>query len=564
MKNLNKQNAFTLMEIIGVVVIVGLILMIVFPSLSKLMISNNTKKFENYYMLIDEASRVYAATMKDELGPASQSGCTEFSLDDLITKNYLKSYDDKNTTCSLESSNIRVKNNKGKISTYFRLKCVDKTKKEGDYFQGSEDVANCIAYAKTSEDTLYQTVKASSLNVERVGSVVYVTNNPANSANKYIYYSGNLWQIVSYDEMQETIKVVSNTPVTSIPFSTINNNTYAGSTVQKWLESVYLPNLNNSDQHLVLADYDATPSSNFDVITPPVASKTFKSKIGLLSGYEARRIRQASGSTVINRWTLSEGASGYNMAYTLDTINLSQRVTSNYAIVLPTISFNSASQVIKGTGTLTDPYIIEEDYKAEVGDTISTRPLGEYIYLNYNGSNVKFRTTGFDANGNVKASYHVNTTYAYDTVHYNFSVSSLNQHLNTTEYNRFNAVTKNILVDGLFCEDDINASNMSSKENFYTSSCSDPSKIKEYKVGLYSLGDLYPTHSYSSKVWTMNPNTPIDDEIGSTINVLTNSFDIEAAPVTSPGITYNLVVTIKKDATVASGEGTLNSPYTVK
>lgn len=561
---MNKKG-FTLIEIIGVIVIIGLILMIVFPTLSKLMTNNNIKKYDNYYLMIDEAAKVYASTMHDKMGPSTQSGCAEFSLNDLILKNYLQEYNDKNTSCEMVTANIRVKNNKGKITTYFQLKCSDDNPNTPDYIKGTEDIGNCIAYARTEQNSLYQTIKSSITNISKDGNTVYVTNNPTNTANKYIYYSGNIWKIVSYDEMQETIRVVSNSSVTVIPYSVNNSNAYINSTVAKWLETVYLPNLKNTDEFLILANYDTSPSANFDNPITSVPEKLIKSKIGLLPAFEARKIRQASGTTVINRWLMSEGNANYNMFHALDTVVLAQRASNLYAHVYPVISFNSNIKVLQGTGTLSNPYVIEQDFKGETGTLLNTRPAGEYVYLNYNSSNVKFRISGLDREGNVRATYHVNENKAFDEDYYDFSFSTLATHLNTTEYNKFSSSSKALMVDGYFCSDVLNSSNLADKENLFTTDCSDQSKLKMFKIGLYKLGEMYPTQSVSSKVWTMNPFTALDDSPHSTINVLSGDGSVSDVGVsTSVGITYNMVVTLSKTVTIFSGDGTLESPYVIK
>lgn len=560
---MNKKG-FTLIEVIGVIVIIGLILMIVFPTLSKLMLNNNIKKYDNYYMLIDEAAKVYAGTLKDKMGPSTQNGCAEFTLNDLVSRDYIKAYNDKRTTCTVSSSTIRVKNTRGKIETFFKMTCKDEVPSTADYVKGEEDVANCIAYTKTEGSSLYQQVKTTSAQIVRDGNIVYVTNDPVKALNKYIYYSGSLWQIVNYDEMQETVKALNLSYVTALPFDAKGSNVYTGSTMQKWLENVFYPNLKNPDQYLTMNTYDASPSTNFNLPISSNPAKVYKSKIGLLSAYEARKIKHPTASGILNRWTLSEGATGFNVAFTQDNMNLFEKLSNSYAMPIPVITFGSSVEVVKGVGTATNPYIIEPDYKGESGQQLATRPAGEYFYLNFGGSNQKFRIIGKDDSGNTRATIHVNSATRYDQTHYDFSTSDIKERLNTTEYNKFSTAAKALLVDGYFCNDSINPATMATKENLYTSSCSDPSKIKMYKIGLYKLGELYPPHPISARVWTMNPSATIDDQYGSSINVINGSYDVEAVDVAAADITYNIVVTVTRTVLIESGEGTSALPYVIK
>ncbi len=559
-----KKQGFTLIEVIGVVVIIGLVLMIVFPTLSKLMLNNNTKKFDNYYMMIEEASKVYAGTLKDKMGPATQNGCAEFTLTDLVSRDYIKEYKDKRTTCSITSTKIRVKNTRGKIETFFKLKCSDQVPSTSDYIKGVDDVANCIAYTKNEANTLYNAVKVNSAQTTRDVNVVYITNDPVKALNKYLYYSGGLWQIVSYDELQETVKVLSLDYTAALPFNAKQNNNYVGSTISKWLENVYLPTLKNHEEYLTISNYDTTPSANFDLPTATNPAKVVKSKIGLLSAYEARKIKHPTGSGILNRWTLSEGAAGTNVAFTQDNMNLFDKLSHSYGMVIPVITFAADVELLKGTGTQADPYIIEPDYKGEKGQTIDSRPAGEYVYLNYGGANAAFRIMGKDVDGNVRVNRYTGTAMKFDETTFDFSSSDIQQYLNTTEYNKFSAAAKTLLVDGYFCNDVINDTIMKTNDSFFTTTCTDPGKVKMYKVGLFRVGELYSQQGLTQKIWTLNPNNASPDQFGSTINVINGDYTVTPELVNNVSISYNIVVTINKAALIDSGEGTKTSPYVIK
>ena len=137
-----KNKAFTLIEMIGVVIIIGMLLLIAFPATVRLIKGNSEKKFSQYYELVEEASILYSKTRTDDLGGVSGSGCIEdITLSDLISNSYIKEFDDEKIVCGspsefilseyddIDSSrdyvDIRIKNDKGKISTEISLICVN-------------------------------------------------------------------------------------------------------------------------------------------------------------------------------------------------------------------------------------------------------------------------------------------------------------------------------------------------------------------------------------------------------------------------------------------------------
>ena len=72
-----KNKGFTLIELIAVIVIMGMLLLIVFPATTRLLRSNENKKYDNYYDAVQEQIELYARTRRDELGGIKGSGCVD-------------------------------------------------------------------------------------------------------------------------------------------------------------------------------------------------------------------------------------------------------------------------------------------------------------------------------------------------------------------------------------------------------------------------------------------------------------------------------------------------------
>ncbi len=142
---MRKNRAFTIVELIGVIIIMGIVLVIVFPSTVRLINNNSNKKFNEYQDLINKAASLYARDRYDDLGGVSSNGCIDdVTVKKLIDEDYLKEFDEKEITCGSPSEfvlsslknidatknyiDVRIRNNKGKITTEASLICVKKNK----------------------------------------------------------------------------------------------------------------------------------------------------------------------------------------------------------------------------------------------------------------------------------------------------------------------------------------------------------------------------------------------------------------------------------------------------
>ena len=141
MKN---KKGFSLIELVGVIVIIGLILIVAIPAVTKLLKSNNNKEYENYLKIIKAGALRYADELKDDLGNSNNSGCITIDLNDLIEKGYIKKFNDKKITCT---GDIRLDNKKGNVKALVNLTCTNNKRKET--FGPPEEFNiddSCIAY----------------------------------------------------------------------------------------------------------------------------------------------------------------------------------------------------------------------------------------------------------------------------------------------------------------------------------------------------------------------------------------------------------------------------------
>lgn len=130
---MNKKG-FTLVELLATIAIMGLITIMITPSIIKLQNSNKQKKFEVYEKVLVEAAKLYVQKEGEDInkfGISDWIGCVEISYQDLFKNDFIKSFDDTDYDCS--SSKVRVyRNTRGETYNY-NLICNSKNPKKKDY-----------------------------------------------------------------------------------------------------------------------------------------------------------------------------------------------------------------------------------------------------------------------------------------------------------------------------------------------------------------------------------------------------------------------------------------------
>lgn len=117
MKN---KKGFSLIELLAIIIIIGLILIVALPAVTKLLKNNNNKQYEKYYEIVKAGALRYSEELRDALGGYNDTGCIEISLEDLIKENIIKEYNEKDITCT---GKVRLNNNKGNVSAVVNLTC---------------------------------------------------------------------------------------------------------------------------------------------------------------------------------------------------------------------------------------------------------------------------------------------------------------------------------------------------------------------------------------------------------------------------------------------------------
>ncbi len=539
-KDMRSVNGFTLIEMVGVIVIMGLILIVVFPTMSKMIHGNRDKKYEEYRDLIEAGARSYAVTRTDDLGSSKYSGCIRVTLDTLISGGYVQKLDEKDTNCKLGTNNITIRNNKGVVDVNFTLLCNGNA--IGEKEKQKDDGAACNSVSIKEEINLK--TKLSSLPAanrdESEKPVVYIKGG-----NNYIWYSGNLWRAVSYNSVTDVVKAVTVDSVTSIYYNHSGSSTYSGSDAETWLNNEFLTSLKDYQSFLT--------TSNWTMSSGNVG----RARIGLIDTQEFAKIKDWYGGET--SWLLTEGTS--NKSYISKKDQTTAQVASNSIYGLrPAITFSSDVLVDRGSGTAADPYIIDSSYNAfgAIGDLLNTRYAGEYV--NVGGSVYRIISTD---GGKTKV---IGTTSTDSGAKYAFSSAADGYHFDYAASNLHNGImekkyTNPLIVTGDFCTDTINATTV-----YQSSKCLDASRVNSsIRIGLPKIGEKYTTNIAGvGNYWTINPykETEGGTTYTATINVIKPDGSVGTNVITSTAEAV-AVFYLDSDTKISSGNGMSNNPYTL-
>lgn len=544
---LNKKG-FTLVELLGVLVIIGLVLMMAFPAVSRLINSNDDEVVDQYKKLIDEAAYAYAGTQKSELGTVNDEGCTRVTLDTLQNQEFL-TFNDSKITCTIKSASdnsggkITIRNNKGNLTLKYGLVCT----KNGKiiYSSGSSDETTCTRYKIEEKINLFLTLSnSSSVTKVQEGNIVYITNG-----NNYIRYSGHIWRVVSYNNITEEVKAVTADQVVTLRYNSVStNNSYTNSEIETWLNNDFSTSLKDSDKFVKSTRWK------------PADNVYRKSKVGLITEDEVNHIKNWFN---LKTWLLDNGSSGKNSYYSgsaVDTI-----APNTFMPVVPSVTFNSDLEVQKGNGSLSNPYVIDgtDNAVGKANELLNTRFSGEYV--TFNGNTYRIISTSTNGTKLIGTTVHAtdvnfSTDSGEGSLFYLYESANIGVKYNVNKEG-LNAAAKDMLTTGDFCMDTITnttAQNLSKR-------CLTPGLNKAFSVGLPKIGELFTVKSPSGSYWTLNPNT-VDNTGGtyeySTINTVNESGEVGTTPITGKNNVL-LVVYINPAVKITGGSGTSSSPYTI-
>ena len=397
-----KKEGFTLVELLAVIVIIGIIYLIVFPSVTSFIDKSKEKSYNIQVDLIEKASKKWVVDNTDELlkkdpyhlnninltlttlkkdgylqdefieNPKTKkimTGCVVVSYQS--NKNqYEYTYEDGKDTYSKDDTkeNKRAEemagcnNKKGYIYTYFKNNNkLEKT--SGNKNSNGDDIKLSEIFA----DTLISKKDSGLVNL---GNEYFFQGlNPTN----YVKIDGydTIWNVLSINTSDKTIKLVASAKTINSNFlasSSFNANSYESSSdLKTTLES----KINELSSNIIKNDVNFNVggitdiSKGYDIISSEESNNIFTGKIGIITASEYLKTKNENGNTYLSPtnsgtvWTMNFSNNNHVIINTDGNLSTAP-IDANSRFVYPTIVINANVIKKSGTGTSTDPYVISD------------------------------------------------------------------------------------------------------------------------------------------------------------------------------------------------------------
>lgn len=221
-----KKRGFTLTEVLGVIIILGVIVLIIFPNVNKSIKKSKQKLYDQQVVLIEDNARRWGVEHSGEL---PEEGSYFLELSDLATGGYISQkelQDPRNgktmTGCVVITYDTEYQQYK---YSYSDVSCNDQRPPELPLL--SQKIAESSGIMTNDPD----------------GNPRYVGSNPSN----YVSFNNELWRIIGIFDGQ--VKIMKDDFYkTEIAWDVNSNNNWEKASLQKELNEVYLYELDDTSR----------------------------------------------------------------------------------------------------------------------------------------------------------------------------------------------------------------------------------------------------------------------------------------------------------------------------
>ena len=396
--------------------------------------------------------------------------------------------------------------------------------------------------------------------------------------NNYIWYSGKLWRAVSIDPSDNSVKLVTQWNISSLPYNAENNTAFKGSYMEQWLNDTsvdgFLGNLRESDK-FIKTDSVWNATSTY-ATTKPEKTTMVTDAVGLLNIYEyTMSYKNATYLTgYLNNslwwWTLTPYSS--LDVRKVDNNGRGDRNDPTYSYgPRPSINLKSAVKIIDGDGTVDNPYRLQGDNDNPTGALLSTRYSGEYIsfgtgennlyrivsHENGTGTKITSATQLKDSGSYKELAFGANVTFSKDNTIGTF----LNGDYLTSGTYLTSAQVNMIEDNTTWYLGTVGDANYKLAKYQDATSSNLTTSTTTAKVGLLRLGELmagqFDKYGKNATYWTLTPYST------SNVRIFNNSgIGYNNSPTGSLGSRPSM--NLKSNVVITGGKGTKEEPFSIK
>lgn len=342
-----KAKGFTLIELIAVIAILGLIALIVYPAITSVIRNSRESAYNDQVNVIVKAAKEWSIDNANTL--PDDGTIYRVSVDTLVDGGYISNEevkDPRNSSKNL-TGNVEIKYDSS--IHQFTYTYVDNATDTTEI--SMNDLATTITNNSKKKDILL------------ANNGIYKGDNPDN----YIKLDGKLWRIISNND-DGSIKIISDTQSTQISWDQNGNTDFDNSTVKTYLNNTFYTSLDNVT-NFKTADFCLTYDDEKCIQKEKITVGLLTTEDYLNASNNLKCIYGTEPECTVGNY-LSDFSETNGPEYTLNSVNnniyvidsgLINKKNSNEILnVRPVLTIDKETQIIGGTGSKENPYIISE------------------------------------------------------------------------------------------------------------------------------------------------------------------------------------------------------------
>ena len=564
------KKGFTLVELLGVIIVLGVIALITFPIIDKSIKSSKEKALNQIINNIENAA--YEYSISNDIG--YQTYYKSLALDTLISAGILKDNIINPVTNSNMNGCVLYRWNE----EYKQYEFTYDEECNVPIITIYDIVIDQIPYLATNGNGC---ITSTDNNYSYIGGC-YIKGNPNNN---YIWYSGFLWRIMGINA-DGTIRLITDENVTGIPYHE-SSFSWDGSYARDWLNDYFYSRLKGNDIIVEQTWCSETTTDSSSARTTCTNNLSKESAyVGLMTLDEYNLAGGSSSYLNIRQyqWTMTGNNS---RAFYIDSYGYingySYFDVSNTHGLRAVINVNSDITITGGNGTQgatwsseAGPYILNEDKSVEVTGKLNEKATsGEYVLF----AGKKYRVVDKDSNGNTKLildgyyeenesvfemEYGDNNTFSTETgIGQKLNGDVLNWLTNNDESEKGKLVSDYTWYQNIF---DLGYDYKISLNE------TEPTRSIQATVGLIRVGEMLS--GQSSSILTKGYTTTSSDNNANYYWIMTpHTSNSKAWFVSSSGRAIipsvsgsgglRAVIVVNSDVTITGGNGTWSNPYVI-
>lgn len=397
-----KKDGFTLVELLAVIVIMGIVGLIVFPSITTVIKNSKEKSYNIQINLIKNATKKWIVDNNDDLLQRDPYHLNNINLTltTLKKEGYLQDEFIENpktkkimTGCVV----VSYQSNKNQYEYTYEDGKDTYSKKDTKEEKRAEEMAGCdnkkgyvYTYLENSNNTLEKTggnknSEGNDIKLSEIFADTLISKTDSglvNLGDEYFFQGLNptnyvkidgydtIWNVLSINS-DKTIKLVASAKTINSTFlasSSFNANSYESSSdLKTTLES----KINELSSNVIKNDVNFNVggitdiSKGYDIISSEESNNIFTGKIGIITASEYLKTKNENGNTYLlptsgTAWTMNFSNDNHVIINTDGNLSTAS-IDANSRFVYPTIVINANVIKKSGTGTSTaDPYVISD------------------------------------------------------------------------------------------------------------------------------------------------------------------------------------------------------------